>query len=151
MGLLHGADDGVHVQGSDTSQIDHFHLDAVFFGEVFRGVHAESDGAGVGDEGEVRAGALDVGLAQGEGEVGAEGRVGHGEGDAVHEFVFEDDAGVGVPDAALGRRESIGKRRGVCGCGLFLVRTFNKPLASSADQGLTTFNPGTEPYQAAKH
>jgi hypothetical protein len=62
--LLDGFDDGFHVEGLDGSQVDDFGLNAVLGFELFGGDKGLADAAGEGYNGEVFAGALDLGFAE---------------------------------------------------------------------------------------
>lgn len=62
-GLLDGVDDGLDVEGLDGAEVDDLSLNAVLLLEVLGGDERLADAAGVGDDGEVLAGALDLGLA----------------------------------------------------------------------------------------
>lgn len=63
-GLLYGFDDCLDVEGLDGAQVDDLGLDAVFGLELFGGDERLADAAGEGDDGEVLAGALDLGFAE---------------------------------------------------------------------------------------
>lgn len=63
-GLLDGLDDGLDVERLYRAQVDDFGLDAVFLLELLGGDQGLADAAGKGDDGEVLAGALDLGLAE---------------------------------------------------------------------------------------
>lgn len=62
-GLLDGVDDGLDVEGLDGAEVDDLSLNAVLLLEVLGGDERLADAAGVGDDGKVLAGALDLGLA----------------------------------------------------------------------------------------
>ena len=62
-GLLDGVDDGLEVERLDGAEVDDLSLNAVLLLEVLGGDERLADAAGVGDNGEVLAGALDLGLA----------------------------------------------------------------------------------------
>lgn len=61
--LLDGVDDGLDVEGLDGAEVDNLSLDAVLLLEGLGGDQGLADAAGEGDDGEVLAGALDLGLA----------------------------------------------------------------------------------------
>lgn len=63
-GLLDRLDDGLDVEGLDGAQVDDFGLDAVFALQLLGGDERLADAAREGDDGEVLAGALDLGLAE---------------------------------------------------------------------------------------
>jgi hypothetical protein len=63
-GLLDRLDDGLDVEGLDRAQVDDFGLDAVFALQLLGGDERLADAARKGDDGEVLAGALDLGLAE---------------------------------------------------------------------------------------
>jgi len=63
-GLLDGLDNGLDVEGLDGAQVDDFGFDAVLGLELFGGDEGLADAAGEGDDGEVLAGALDLGLSE---------------------------------------------------------------------------------------
>jgi hypothetical protein len=63
-GLLDGLDDGLDVERLDGAQVDDFGLDAVLLLELLGGDEGLADAAREGDDGEVLAGALDLGLAE---------------------------------------------------------------------------------------
>lgn len=62
--LLDGLDNGFDVEGLDGAEVDDFGLDAVFLLELLGSGEGLADAAGEGDDGEVLAGALDLGLAE---------------------------------------------------------------------------------------
>lgn len=101
VGLLDGVDDGLEVEGLDGAQVEDLGLDAVLLLEVLGGDQGLADAAGDGDDGQVLAGALDLGLAEGDDEVVLLRGLAHGEGLAVQQLVLEDDGGVGVADGGL--------------------------------------------------
>lgn len=101
VGLLDGLDNGLEVEGLDGAQVEDLGLDAVVLLEVLGGDEGLAHAARHGDDGQVLAGALDLGLAEGDDEVALLGGLAHGEGLAVHELVLEDDGGVGVADGGL--------------------------------------------------
>ena len=63
-GLLDALDDGLNVQRLDAAQVDHLGLDAVLLLQLLGGNERLADAAREGDDGEVLAGALDLGLAE---------------------------------------------------------------------------------------
>ena len=63
-GLLDRLDDGLDVEGLDGAQVDDFGFDAVFALQLLGGDEGLADAAREGDDGEVLAGALDLGLAK---------------------------------------------------------------------------------------
>jgi hypothetical protein len=63
-GLLDRLDDGLDVERLDRAQVDDFGFDAVLGLELFCGNEGLADAAGEGDNGEVLAGALDLGFAE---------------------------------------------------------------------------------------
>ncbi|KAH6607090.1 hypothetical protein Trco_003403 [Trichoderma cornu-damae] len=101
VGLLDGLDNGVEIQGLDGPQVDDLGLDAVVLLQALGGNEGLADAPRHGDDGEVLAGALNLGLAKGEDKVVLLGGLGHGEVLAVHQLVLEDDDGVGVADGGL--------------------------------------------------
>mmetsp|Transcript_1363 Transcript_1363/g.3497 ORF Transcript_1363/g.3497 Transcript_1363/m.3497 type:complete len:405 (-) Transcript_1363:77-1291(-) len=98
--FLGRVDDGLAVEGPEGAEVEHFAGDALG-GEDVGGLHAEADHLGEGHEGDVRALALDLGLADVEDVVLALGLVAERKGDAVEEFVLEEDDGVRVADGGL--------------------------------------------------
>ena len=62
-GLLDGVDDGLEVEGLDGTEVDDLSLNAVLLLESLSGDEGLTDAAGEGDDGEILAGALDLGLA----------------------------------------------------------------------------------------
>jgi hypothetical protein len=66
-GLLDGLDDSLDVEGLNGAQVDDLSLDTVLGLELFGGDEGLADTAGEGDDGEVLAGALDLGLSELEG------------------------------------------------------------------------------------
>lgn len=99
--LLDRVDNGLDVEGLDGAQVNDLGLDAVVLLEVLGGNQGLADAAGEGDNGQVGAGALNLGLAKGNDKVVLLGGLGHGEGLAVEELVLEDDDGVGVANGSL--------------------------------------------------
>jgi hypothetical protein len=63
-GLLDRLDNRLDVKGLDGAQVDNFGLDAVLGLELFGSDERLADAAGEGYDGEVLAGALDLGLAE---------------------------------------------------------------------------------------
>lgn len=63
-GLLDALDDGLDVQRLDAAQVDDLGLDAVLLLQLLGGDERLADAAREGDDGEVLAGALDLGLAE---------------------------------------------------------------------------------------
>jgi hypothetical protein len=63
-GLLDRLDNGLDVERLDGAQVDDFGLDAVLALQLLSGDERLADAAGEGDDGEVLAGALDLGLAE---------------------------------------------------------------------------------------
>jgi hypothetical protein len=66
-GLLDGLDDSLDVEGLNGAQVDDLSLNTVLGLELFGGDEGLADTAGEGDDGEVLAGALDLGLSELEG------------------------------------------------------------------------------------
>ena len=62
-GLLDRLDDGLDVEGLDGAEVDDLGLNAVLLLEGLGGDEGLADAAGEGDDGEVLAGTLDLGLA----------------------------------------------------------------------------------------
>jgi hypothetical protein len=62
--LLYGFDNGLDVEGLDGAQVEDFGFDAVFGLELFSGGERLADAAREGDDGEVLAGALNLGFAE---------------------------------------------------------------------------------------
>jgi len=65
-GFLNRLDNGFDVEGLDGTQVDDFGVDAVLFLELLSGNERLADAAGKGYNGEVCAGALDLGFAEGD-------------------------------------------------------------------------------------
>lgn len=63
-GLLDRLDDGLDVEGLDGAQVDDLGLDAVLALELLSSNERLADAAGEGDDGEVLAGALNLGLSE---------------------------------------------------------------------------------------
>lgn len=63
-GFLNRLDNGFDVEGLDGTQVDDFGVDAVLFLELLSGNERLADAAGKGYNGEVCAGALDLGFAE---------------------------------------------------------------------------------------
>jgi hypothetical protein len=63
-GLLYGFDDSLDIEGFDGAQVDDFGFNAVFGLELFGGDERLADTAGEGYDGEVFAGALDLGFSE---------------------------------------------------------------------------------------
>lgn len=63
-GLLDGLDNGFNIKRLDGAQVDDFGLNTVLGLELFGGDEGLADAAGEGDDGEVLAGALDLGLSE---------------------------------------------------------------------------------------
>jgi hypothetical protein len=63
-GLLDRLDDGFDVERLDAAQVDDFGFDAVFALQLLGCDERLADAAREGDNGEVLAGALDLGLAE---------------------------------------------------------------------------------------
>lgn len=63
-GLLDRLDDGLDIEGLDGTEVDDLGLDAVFLLELLSSDQRLANAAGEGDDGEVLAGALDLGLAE---------------------------------------------------------------------------------------
>lgn len=99
--LLDGVDNCLEVDGLDGAQVEDLGLDAVLLLEVLGGDEGLAHAARDGDDGQVLAGALDLGLAEGNDEVVFLGGLAHGEGLAVQQLVLEEDGGVGVADGGL--------------------------------------------------
>ena len=70
----------------------------------------------------------------------------HWERDAVHHLVLQEDSGDGIMNCWLRLTKEIMRYGVIKDGGAF---TLSDPLQPSALQGLTTFRPGTELYQAA--
>ena len=100
-GLLDGGNDGVKVKRLDGAQVEHLDLDAVLLLERLGGDNRLAHAARHGHDGQVLAGALHLGLADGDHKVVLLRGLGHGEDLAVHELVLENDDGVGVADGSL--------------------------------------------------
>lgn len=62
--LLDRLDDGLEVERLDGAQVDDLGLDAVALLQLLGGDEGLADAAREGDDGEVLAGALDLGLAE---------------------------------------------------------------------------------------
>jgi hypothetical protein len=62
--LLDGFDNGLDVEGLDGAQVEDFGFDAVLGLELFGGGERLADAAREGYDGEVLAGALDLGFAE---------------------------------------------------------------------------------------
>jgi hypothetical protein len=62
--LLYGFDNGLDVERLDGAQVEDFGFNAVFGLELFGGGERLADAAREGYDGEVLAGALDLGLAE---------------------------------------------------------------------------------------
>lgn len=101
VGLLDGLDNGLEIQGLDGTQVDDLGLNTVVLLQVLGGDEGLADASGHGNNGEVLAGTLNLGLSEGDDEVVLLGSLGHGEALAVHELVLEDDDGVGIADGGL--------------------------------------------------
>lgn len=101
VGLLDGLDDRLEVERLDGAQVEHLHLDAVLLLEALGRDQALADTARGGDNGQVLADALDLGLTERNDKVVLLRGLAHGEGLAVHELVLEDDDGVGVADGGF--------------------------------------------------
>ena len=93
----------MNVKGTDAAQVDNFGLDPLL-GELVRGFHAVGHHLAVGDNGDVRALALNFGLPDWEKEVVGHGFRGHGERYAVEHFIFEEYDRRGIADCGLVRR-----------------------------------------------
>lgn len=63
-GFLDGFDNGFDVEGLDGAQVEDFGFDAVLLLEHLGGDEGLADAAGEGDDGEVLAGALDLGFSE---------------------------------------------------------------------------------------
>lgn len=63
-GLLDRLDDSLDVEGLDGTQVDDFGLDAVLLLQLLGSDEGLTDAAREGDNGEVLAGALNLGLAE---------------------------------------------------------------------------------------
>ena len=63
-GLLDGLHDGLNIERLDGAEVDDFGFDAVFGLELFGGGKGLADAAGECYDGEVLAGALDLGFAE---------------------------------------------------------------------------------------
>ena len=63
-GLLDRLDDSLNVEGLNGAEVDDLSLNAVLGLELFGGDEGLTDAAGEGDDGEVLAGALDLGLSE---------------------------------------------------------------------------------------
>lgn len=105
--LLDRLDNSLGIQGTDGTEVDDLGGADSLLLEELGGLEGETDGARVGDDGNVCTGLLDLGLADLDDKVLGEGGLGHGEGDSVHQLVLEDDHGVGVTDSSLFSRNGI--------------------------------------------
>lgn len=63
-GLLDRVDDGLDVEGLDGAEVDDLGLDAVLLFQTLGGDERLTDAAGEGDDGEILARALDLGLTE---------------------------------------------------------------------------------------
>lgn len=99
--LLDGRDDGLDVQRSDRSQVDHFNLDTFLLIEDLGSLKTVCDHLGVRDNGDIATFSLDLGLADREQEVGGELLLSERERDTVHELVLEEADRVGVSNGGL--------------------------------------------------
>ena len=159
-GLLDGLDDSLDVEGLDGAEVDDLSLNAVLGLELFGGDKGLADAAGEGDDGEVLAGALDLGLSElrglsvsvrgGEGggvayrndEVVLLGLLAHGEGKTVQKSAIVSNRAFHLMSIV-----TYSFSRTTTGLGSRMA-AFNRPLASSALYGETTFSPGMLPYHA---
>lgn len=101
VGLLDGADDGVNVERTDGAKIDDLDGGNALLFKAFSGLNGEADGPRVGDDGEVGALTLDLGLADGDEEILGLSGLGEVEGGTVHELILQDNHGVGITDGGL--------------------------------------------------
>lgn len=106
VGLLDRLDDGLKVEGLDGTQVDDLSINTVVLLQVLSGDEGLTDASGHGHDGEILAGALNLGLAEGNHKVILLRSLGHGEALTVHELVLKDHNGVRVADGSL--QETLG-------------------------------------------
>lgn len=161
--LLERGNDGLNIEGLDGAQVDNLGLDAVLLLELGGGSQGLADAAGEGDDGQVLAGTLNLGLANGQDEVALLGGLAHGEGLTVHKPIKRRQKFVSYPLIAdidplispisgeIRKKKCIWPTysfsRTTTGLGS-RIAAFRRPLASSELQGETTLRPGMLPYQA---
>ncbi|KAI6775058.1 hypothetical protein HG530_001816 [Fusarium avenaceum] len=97
---------GLNIKRLDRSQVDDLDLDAVLLLEVLGGNKRLANSAAQGDDGQVLARSLNLGLSEGNNEIILLGSFGHREALAVHQLVLENTDGVGVTDSGL--QETLG-------------------------------------------
>jgi hypothetical protein len=155
--LLYGFDNSLDVKGLDGAQVEDFGFNAVFGFELFGGGERLADAAREGYDGEVLAGALDLGFAElglsvgliwraegrthGNDEVVLLGLLAHGERETVQKPVVVSSCLCGALEVAYSFSKTmtgLGSR----------IAALSRPFASSALYGQTTFRPGMLPYQA---
>src|SRR6056297_1448108 len=109
VGFHHRLDHRVGVHRAQGAQVHHLGLYAVF-GQFFGGFQRVGHADAKADDGHVRPLAPDLGLAEGDGEII---HLGHLEGLAVEDLVFEKDHRVGVADRAFQQALGTGRRIGL--------------------------------------
>ena len=107
MGLGHRADEGVEVERAEAAEVDDLGVDALAR-KPFGGREGRLETPAVADEGDVGAGALDVGLADGD-EVVALGDLALV---AVEHLMLDEDDRVVGPDRALEQALGVGRGPG---------------------------------------
>ena len=104
VGLLHRVDDGLGVERAQAPQVDHLGVDALL-GQLLGGVQRLADHDREGRDGDVLAGALDLGLADRQDEIGI---LRHVERLAVEDLVLEEDHRIGIADRGLEQALGVG-------------------------------------------
>ena len=107
--LLRRVEDGLLVQRIQRPRLDDLGLYAVLFGELLGHFEGRVEHQAVGDDGDVRAFAVDAGLPEGD-LIVVVGYLFLDE--AVGAFVFEEEDGVGVADGALDHGLGVGGEGG---------------------------------------
>merc|ERR1711971_4616 len=90
----------VHVQGADGAKVDHLNADALL-GKQLSGIHSKTNANAVSNQGDVSAGSLDLGLANGQDKVGLHDGVLHVEGCSVQQLILKENNRVRVYDSCL--------------------------------------------------
>mmetsp|Transcript_104697 Transcript_104697/g.293462 ORF Transcript_104697/g.293462 Transcript_104697/m.293462 type:complete len:373 (-) Transcript_104697:109-1227(-) len=108
--FLNTAQNGIPIQRTNRQEINNLTRNSLA-SQDFGSFQGEADLFRVRNDGDIGSFSFDFGLANFHDKVLGLFLVCHGKGDSVHEFMFQDQDGVGVPNGGLD--ESLGIRRGV--------------------------------------